>query len=358
MSIPVFILLMVLLIYSPGGSTLKAKADGNSSEDGINLKISDAVHAVCPFFGNAAKSHPQNPPILEQVYFQFQSACRSREYPIPETKKLLEIPEYDGNKTTVVFIPGWMALPTDRFVSALAKAYHCRGGYNFVVLNTNGFLSTGYYTSAFNTDKLGEFVAMGLRNMQIAPERIHLIDHSLGAHIAGLAGSHYQNLTGHKLERITGLDPARPCFVAPIIFPRFAADVAKFVDVIHSNPNDSGIKEPLGGVDFYPAGVDTIKPGCMGQPDNCSHLRSIYYYIETLYPGNEINFKGIQCHHFENLVAKNCSGSKTNVAMGIAASAENKGIFYVSVNGRPPYGTNAKPANDNTMSDKCGECSK
>ncbi|GFU66684.1 pancreatic lipase-related protein 3 [Trichonephila clavipes] len=61
---------------------------------------------------------------------------------------------------------------------------------------------------------------------------IHLIGHSLGAHIAGYAGERLPNL-----GRITGLDPAGPYFRNVANNVKLDTADATFVDVIHSNPS-------------------------------------------------------------------------------------------------------------------------
>lgn len=44
------------------------------------------------------------------------------------------------------------------------------------------------------------------------PEKIHLIGHSLGAHVMGVAGHEIINRTGTPIDHITGLDPAGKFF--------------------------------------------------------------------------------------------------------------------------------------------------
>ena len=82
----------------------------------------------------------------------------------------------------------------------------------------------------------------------------YITGHSLGAHIAGATGREFKNLTGHSLSRITGLDPAKPCFKDGERLGGLSRGDAKFVDVIHSNNGVLGKREAIGDVDFYPDG--------------------------------------------------------------------------------------------------------
>ena len=40
--------------------------------------------------------------------------------------------------------------------------------------------------------------------MLLGADKLHVIGHSLGAHVSGFIGKKYQELTGNKLPRITG----------------------------------------------------------------------------------------------------------------------------------------------------------
>jgi pancreatic triacylglycerol lipase len=109
-------------------------------------------------------------------------------------------------------------------------------------------------------------------NMGAKPQQIHLIGHSLGAHISSYVGRGLPNL-----GRISGLgifhidiqtydesffsnvDPAGPDFYSSDFMDRLDSSDALFVDVIHTDgaPNIQsgfGHLQPLGHVDFYPNG--------------------------------------------------------------------------------------------------------
>lgn len=113
-----------------------------------------------------------------------------------------------------------------------------------------------YTWSAFNTELIGRIIGKSLVGLTkyIALDRIHLIGHSLGAHICGEAGRTYTSLTGESLQRITGLDPARPCFNEGEQLSGLERGDAEFIDVIHSNPGILGTRDSIGDVDFYPNG--------------------------------------------------------------------------------------------------------
>lgn len=80
----------------------------------------------------------------------------------------------------------------------------------------------------------------------------HFIGHSLGAHIAGQTARRLQRF-GVGVERVTGLDPAYPCFETSSASLRLRSSDANFVDVIHTdsqyldNAGHYGIYDRLGG---------------------------------------------------------------------------------------------------------------
>jgi pimeloyl-ACP methyl ester carboxylesterase len=142
-------------------------------------------------------------------------------------------------------------------VMSMYKAYQSRGQFNFMFFNWSEKLSIIYTTSAMETHALGWAVGMVLAQLDksyTSTQNIHIIGHSLGAHIAGRAGHTFLNLTYKRLARITGLDPALPCFEKDSWLAGISSNDAKFVDVIHSNIGVFGQIGPLGDVDFYSNG--------------------------------------------------------------------------------------------------------
>lgn len=87
-----------------------------------------------------------------------------------------------------------------------------------------------------------------------------VIGHSLGAHIAGIAG---QNVKSGRLPIIVGLDPAYPLFKKNKMDERLSIMDADYIQIIHTNGGHLSIPYPMGDADFY-ANWGKDQPGCGG----------------------------------------------------------------------------------------------
>ncbi|XP_072828463.1 pancreatic triacylglycerol lipase [Vicugna pacos] len=151
---------------------------------------------------------------------------------------------------------------------------------------------------------------------------VHIIGHSLGSHAAGEAGRRTNGTVG----RITGLDPAEPCFQDAPELVRLDPSDAQFVDVIHTDaapmiPNlGFGMSQTVGHLDFFPNGGKEM-PGCQknilsqivdidgiweGTRDfvACNHLRSYKYYSDSIL--NPDGFAGFSCASYSVFTANKC----------------------------------------------------
>lgn len=135
------------------------------------------------------------------------------------------------------------------------------------------------------------------RQNKVKPEDIHLIGHSLGAHISGEAAYYYQR-SGKKIGRITGLDASSICFEQTddtAMQKQLDKSDAMFVDVWHTNANlertGVGLARPIGHVDFWINGGKT-------QPI-CKHDAEFDYEIGALdkYSQHLSNSRYSPCSH-------------------------------------------------------------
>lgn len=78
---------------------------------------------------------------------------------------------------------------------------------------------------------------------------VNIAGHSLGAHIAGIAGKNVQN---GRIQTIFGLDPAGLGFSMGSPNARFSEDDALYTEGIRTNAGNLGFSEPLAHADFYP----------------------------------------------------------------------------------------------------------
>lgn len=121
---------------------------------------------------------------------------------------------------------------------------------------------SAYISSAINTQRVGEHIARFILDSDLA--KVHLIGHSLGAHVAGFAAKIIRNETGVKVQRITALDPAGPYFRDVFLDEeyRLNGEDAQIVDVIHTDAGFYGYEKPIGTLDVYVNGGFRQQPGC------------------------------------------------------------------------------------------------
>lgn len=134
---------------------------------------------------------------------------------------------------------------------------------------------------------------MFYRKQNILLSEVHVIGHSLGAHIAGNIGRYFNGSLGH----VTGLDPALPLFL-PNSPDSLQSDAATFVDVIHTDYPVFGDITPRGTADFYPNFGFAPQHGCEGVDllaasklifESC---KSLYYW--RVFKSNHVFFRQLQ----------------------------------------------------------------
>ncbi|XP_023297505.2 vitellogenin-1-like [Lucilia cuprina] len=296
------------------------------------------VNNLCSVYLAADTISPRVTPDMSAMSLRLRTPCEESSYSLTEAENILQNPDFDVSKKLAIFVTGWTASSEDAYVTDMANAFLCRGDYNFLALNSSDSIDTLYTWSAYNTEEVGRQLAEALAKLheQIPAENIHLIGHSLGAHIVGYAGRYFSEYTGEKIARITGLDPANPCFNEGEDLSGLQRGDAEFIDVIHTNPGVLGKANSVGDVDFYAEGMAPIKPGCVRF--GCSHGRAYEYFTESVYPGNEENFLGVRCSSLSKLNNGFCTGE--GYPMGFAVPTDLRGNYYLSVNAQQPYGQN------------------
>lgn len=248
----------------------------------------------------------------------------------------------DNETEFILFVTGYLTQANSSSNDAakkMAEAYLCRGNVHFVLLDVGEYLTTLYTWAAFNTKKIGELVGQALASLinYINLENIHLIGHSLGAQICGAAGRSFTEQTNKYIPRITGLDPAQPCFKTNTALMNLQKGDAAYIDIIHTDPNILGQGKPSGNSDFWPGAGLSIQPGCT--TITCSHSRSWKYYAESVYPGHAYDFLSVRCGSTTDFLSHDCRPPW--IPMGYATNSSVMGSLYLNVNSHSPYGQNA-----------------
>ncbi|KAM8898880.1 lipase member H [Spinachia spinachia] len=197
-------------------------------------------------------------------------------------------PQFNSSRPTTFVIHGFR--PTGSppaWIKKLPELLLAREDLNVFVVDWNhGAATVNYFKAVENTrkaaDNLTGFVEM-MEERGASLGSIHMIGVSLGAHVSGFVGANMNGLIG----RITALDPAGPQFTGSPPEDRLDPTDAQFVDVLHTDMDGLGFREPLGHIDFYPNG-GADQPGCPktvfsgGSYFKCDHQRSVWLFIDSL----------------------------------------------------------------------------
>lgn len=212
----------------------------------------------------------------------------------PYNLSLLINSSFKSTRRTIIVIGGYYSKAPSTWEANLKDVWLTVEDVNVIILGWAGGNWLMYDNAAVNTRPvarqltvllyyLAELNGLDLNDDSFT-EKIYIVGHSLGAHIAGFTG---QDLGG-KVGRITGLDPAGPQF--DNLEPKFRLDKtdAKLVDVLHTNSGASifakaryGTALASGHIDFY-ANDGCHQPGCNFDRFGCSHKKAGSIYISLV----------------------------------------------------------------------------
>jgi hypothetical protein len=134
-----------------------------------------------------------------------------------------------------------------------------------------GFAS--YFDALKNVPTIGGVMVRFVKFVMTAgyiegPQDVHMLGHSLGAHIIGSAGYQIEKKLGKKVGRVTGIDPAGPFMKLLKPQDRLSRSKGTFVDNVHTQSEFFGTAVPLGHIDFYANGGKSIgQAACLDKED-------------------------------------------------------------------------------------------
>ncbi|XP_073929328.1 phospholipase A1 member A isoform X4 [Castor canadensis] len=216
---------------------------------------------------------------------------------------------FNATLGTKLIIHGFRALGTkpswiDTFIRALLRATNV----NVIAVDWVYGSSGVYFSAVENVVKLSLEISRFLSKLLVlgvSESSIHIIGVSLGAHVGGVVGHFYKG----QLGRITGLDPAGPEYTRASLEERLDAGDALFVEAIHTDTDNLGIRIPVGHVDYFVNGGQD-QPGCpmffhAGYSYLiCDHMRAVYLYISAL--ENSCQLMAFPCASYKAFLAGHC----------------------------------------------------
>jgi pimeloyl-ACP methyl ester carboxylesterase len=182
---------------------------------------------------------------------------------------------------------------------------------------------------------LGEFLA-GLKRHGFPSKNIHCVGHSLGSQMLGHTGTTYYNKTSEKVARITGIDPAGPCFSNALIDEQIRSGVADYVEVYHCNAGGLGTTAVLADTDFFINRKGKRQPNCEGSvipgfgeygSAKCSHKACMRYWALTVHHPNW--YLAWSCDSYEHFHDGKCAAHQKTLA-GYWNPGNITGVFYAS----------------------------
>ncbi|KAK2503251.1 hypothetical protein MC885_010234 [Smutsia gigantea] len=244
---------------------------------------------------------------------------------LPTDPSTIEASNFQTDKKTRFIIHGFIDKGNENWLLEMCQNMFQVEEVNCICVDWTKGAQTTYTQAANNVRVVGAQVAqmlsMLLTNHSYSPSQVHLIGHSLGAHVAGEAGSKTPGL-----GRITGLDPVEASFQGTPEEVRLDPSDADFVDVIHTDAAPLipfvgfGSSQLMGHLDFFPNGGEEM-PGCQknvlsqivdldgiweGTRDfvACNHLRSYKYYSESIL--NPDGFAAYPCASYRAFESNKC----------------------------------------------------
>jgi len=219
----------------------------------------------------------------------------------------------------------------------IRDAWLSRGDYNIIIVDWARARSAEYVSSVLGVPetgkKVGEMIKFLNAEFKMPLDTLHVIGHSLGAHVAGHAG---KTVGASRIHTIVGLDTAGPLFDYNSPSSRLSSSDASYVESIHTNGGTLGFLRPIGTASFYLNGGEW-QPGCtLDVAGACSHGRSTTYYAEAVAKNS---FPSMKCPNYEAAVNKNCGSTYSTTRVAAPSNYLSvTGIFYVPVNSKAPFG--------------------
>ncbi|KAL3269425.1 hypothetical protein HHI36_008495 [Cryptolaemus montrouzieri] len=255
--------------------------------------------------------------------------------------------QFDTSKPTKFIIHGYLENHLVDWYKIMKDELLKNNDMNVIEVDWKRVSRSLYTSSAKNIKLIGIILGRFILDNGILLDRLHMIGHSLGAHLAGFASKYVKQNTSSTIGRISALDPAGPYFryFGITSRERLSRDDAEIVDVIHTDGGVFGLDEPVGTLDMYFNDGRRRQPGCHdGELGSdiptlltnilCSHRRSLDYFIQSI---NNANITCRRCLSYKSLRHHACSSTDIYTIMQENITEKMTGICAAYTSPTPPY---------------------
>lgn len=283
-----------------------------------------------------------------QVYFYDFKNNFNMTYPISSAASDITTAfNLDVSRRLIFFVPGFKSNINRKTEELIRQTFRDVPDTYLIIIDHSAYTSvTGGKAESYSRSVsyvyyigtvLGRFLA-DLRSKGFPSSKIHCVGHSLGSQMLGYAGSAYLNITSEKIWRITGIDPAGPCFSNSFIEDQIRTGLAEYVEVYHCNAGGLGTTSVLADADFF-LNKGNKQPDCSsgvipvkGDSDQakCSHKACVTMWAKTVHlPGAYLAWS---CSSYKSFSEGRCAGNEVTIA-GYSNPGNATGVFYASTDG-------------------------
>ena len=189
----------------------------------------------------------------------------------------------ETDRNTYVITHGYLSSSSENWIDNLAQAIDRRDpDSNIIITDWSETADTvNYFSAVEDTEDIGNQLAIWLNEQGVNPDTTLLVGHSLGAHVSGIAGDVYSDITGSSIETIVGLDPAGPLYEKVLFYsgksPSERLDPTDGDRVVAFHTSDTfGYDDPLGLLDFYVNSDGLLQPGETNALGNHRYAHDLY----------------------------------------------------------------------------------
>ncbi|BES96796.1 phosphatidylcholine 1-acylhydrolase activity [Nesidiocoris tenuis] len=298
---------------------------------------------------NVVSKFTHSPELADEIRFALftkEAPTYGRSFTINSVRTIEDL-GFDPSKKTVIIIHGFKANMFSDIIQHTKNALLEYDDVNIIgvdwsYFSPKFFIIRGYMSTIAYVEIVGQSVGdmiLQLIDLGMNCDNVHLVGHSLGSHVAGLAGRRLKE-HHHTAGRITGLDPAGPFYHMVYAKSKLSKDDAQFVDCIHTSVC-FGDRSPMCHADFYPneeEGYIERQPDC--NPEtlwkdwwNDYHSFAHKFFASSINPSHKFKVQPYDCW----LSGKSTRTCPAVVQMGYYADPSKWGKFYTKTTDRYPY---------------------